>query len=69
MMDVTGTNYFKKGLGSGDPPELWNVEHPDRVRELHREFIEAGADIILTNTFGGNHYRRQSQLILLILLT
>ena len=31
---ATGTNYFKKGLGSGDPPELWNVDHPDRVREL-----------------------------------
>lgn len=54
---ATGTNYFKRGLGSGDPPELWNVDHPDRVRELHREFIEAGADIVLTNTFGGNHYR------------
>ncbi len=54
---ATGTNYFKRGLGSGDPPELWNVEHPDRVRELHREFIEAGADIVLTNTFGGNAYR------------
>lgn len=54
---ATGTNYFKKGLGSGDPPELWNVDHPDRVRELHREFIEAGADIVLTNTFGCNHYR------------
>ncbi len=54
---ATGTNYFKKGLGSGDPPELWNVDHPDRVRELHREFIDAGADIVLTNTFGGNHYR------------
>ncbi|MEM7426113.1 MAG: betaine--homocysteine S-methyltransferase [Pseudomonadota bacterium] len=54
---ATGTNYFKKGLGSGDPPELWNVDHPERVRELHREFIEAGADIILTNTFGCNHYR------------
>lgn len=54
---ATGTNYFKKGLGAGDPPELWNVEHPERVRELHREFIEAGADIVLTNTFGGNSFR------------
>ena len=54
---ATGTNYFKRGLGSGDPPELWNVDHPDRVRDLHREFIEAGADIVLTNTFGGNSYR------------
>ena len=54
---ATGTNYFKRGLGSGDPPELWNVDHPDRVRELHREFIAAGADIVLTNSFGGNAYR------------
>jgi 5-methyltetrahydrofolate--homocysteine methyltransferase len=45
------------GLVSGDAPELWNVDHPDRVRLLHRRFIEAGADIILTNTFGGNRHR------------
>jgi 5-methyltetrahydrofolate--homocysteine methyltransferase len=54
---ATGTNYFQMGLVSGDAPELWNVDHPDRVRSLHRRFIEAGADIILTNTFGGNRHR------------
>ncbi|MDE2446312.1 MAG: betaine--homocysteine S-methyltransferase [Alphaproteobacteria bacterium] len=54
---ATGTNYFQMGLMSGDAPELWNVEHPDRVRSLHKRFIEAGADIILTNTFGGNRHR------------
>jgi methionine synthase I (cobalamin-dependent) len=54
---ATGTNYFDMGLVSGDAPEMWNFEHPDRVRRLHREFIAAGADIILTNTFGGNRYR------------
>ena len=54
---ATGTNYFQMGLVSGDAPELWNFEFPDRVRSLHRRFIEAGADIILTNTFGGNRYR------------
>lgn len=54
---ATGTNYFQMGLVSGDAPELWNEEHPDRVRSLHRRFIEAGADIILTNTFGGNRHR------------
>jgi methionine synthase I (cobalamin-dependent) len=42
---------------SGDAPEMWNVEHADRVRTLHRQFIEAGADIVLTNTFGGNRHR------------
>jgi 5-methyltetrahydrofolate--homocysteine methyltransferase len=54
---ATGTNYFQMGLVSGDAPEMWNDEHPDRVRDLHRRFIQAGADIILTNTFGGNRYR------------
>jgi methionine synthase I (cobalamin-dependent) len=54
---ATGTNYFQMGLVSGDAPELWNVDHPERVRELHRRFIEAGADIILTNSFGGNRHR------------
>ena len=54
---ATGTNYFAMGLTAGDPPEMWNVDHPDRVAKLHREFVEAGADIILTNTFGCNKHR------------
>jgi methionine synthase I (cobalamin-dependent) len=54
---ATGTNYFQMGLVSGDAPEMWNFEHPERVRELHRRFIQAGADIVLTNTFGGNRHR------------
>jgi 5-methyltetrahydrofolate--homocysteine methyltransferase len=36
---------------------MWNFEHPERVRSLHRRFIEAGADIVLTNSFGGNRHR------------
>jgi len=54
---ATGTNYFSMGLQSGDAPELWNVEHPDRVGLLHQQFIDAGADILLTNSFGGSAYR------------
>jgi len=54
---ATGTNYFQAGLMSGDAPELWNFEHPERVRANHRGFIEAGADIILSNSFGGSAYR------------
>jgi methionine synthase I (cobalamin-dependent) len=54
---ATGTNYFGMGLMSGDAPEMWNFEYPDRVRDLHKRFIDAGADIILTNTFGGNRHR------------
>ena len=54
---ATGTNYFRMGLTSGDAPELWNVDHPEKVQELHRQFVAAGADIILTNTFGCNRHR------------
>ena len=54
---ATGSNLFDMGLMSGDAPELWNTEHPDRITKLHQSFVDAGADIILTNTFGGTQYR------------
>ena len=54
---ATGTNYFKVGLESGEPPEFWITDHPDRVIGLHQQFVDAGADIILTNTFGCNRHR------------
>ena len=54
---ATGTNLFEMGLMSGDPPEIWNLEHPDRIHALHQSFVDAGADIILTNSFGGNRRR------------
>jgi len=54
---ATGTNYFALGLMAGDAPELWSVDHPDRVSGVHEGFIQAGADIILTNSFGGTRYR------------
>jgi methionine synthase I (cobalamin-dependent) len=49
---ATGTNYFKAGLTSAEPPEFWTTERPEDVRRLHQQFVDAGADIILTNTFG-----------------
>jgi 5-methyltetrahydrofolate--homocysteine methyltransferase len=52
-----GTTLMELGLQFGDSPELWNVEHPDRVRQVHRGYLDAGARIILTNTFGGNRFR------------
>lgn len=52
-----GTNLFALGLETGDSPELWNVEHPDRVATVHRAFLEAGSDIVLTNSFGGSRHR------------
>lgn len=52
-----GTNLFDLGLAGGVSPELWNVGHPERVLAVHQSFVEAGADIILTNTFGANRFR------------
>jgi 5-methyltetrahydrofolate--homocysteine methyltransferase len=46
-----GTNLIELGLEVGVPTGVWNVDEPDRVRKVHRDFIEAGAQIILTNTF------------------
>ena len=54
---ATGSNLFERGLQSGDAPELWNADRPDRVAQLQRAFIQAGADIILTNSFGGTRHR------------
>lgn len=52
-----GTGLFRRGLETGDSPELWNVDHPERVTDVHREFVAAGSDVILTNSFGGNAFR------------
>lgn len=52
-----GTQLFARGLESGMSPELWNVEHPDRVMEVHRGYAEAGSQMILTNSFGGTRFR------------
>ncbi len=42
------------GLASGEPPEAWLLEHPEKVADLHRRFVEAGSDIVLTNSFGAD---------------
>ncbi|MFT5507547.1 MAG: methionine synthase I (cobalamin-dependent) [Hyphomicrobiaceae bacterium] len=54
---ATGTNLFDMGLTSGDAPDMWNLEKPDNIRKLHQSFVDAGSDIILTNTFGSNARR------------
>ncbi|CAM4141572.1 betaine--homocysteine S-methyltransferase [Palleronia rufa] len=54
---ATGTTLFNMGLSSGDSPELWNVDAPDNIRALYRGPVEAGSDLFLTNTFGGNAAR------------
>ncbi|GMQ94067.1 MAG: betaine--homocysteine S-methyltransferase [Acidimicrobiia bacterium] len=52
-----GTLLFERGLEVGGCPELLNVERPDIVAGIHKDYVESGADIILTNTFGGTRAR------------
>lgn len=54
---ATGTNLFAMGLEAGEAPELLNESTPETIATLHRKFVEAGADIILTNSFGGTRHR------------
>lgn len=52
-----GTELFARGLTAGDPPEAWNVDMPEQITSVHAGYIEAGSDIILTNSFGGTAFR------------
>ncbi|UWQ94214.1 betaine--homocysteine S-methyltransferase [Rhodobacteraceae bacterium M385] len=54
---ATGTVLFNMGLQSGDAPELWNVDHPERITKLYKGAVDAGSDIFLTNSFGGTAAR------------
>ena len=52
-----GTSLQARGLPRGYPPDLWSVERPEEVRWVHEAFVDAGADIIFTNTFGASRLR------------
>jgi 5-methyltetrahydrofolate--homocysteine methyltransferase len=52
-----GTRLFAMGLTSGDAPERFNAEAPGRIRDVHRGHLRAGADMVVTNSFGGNCFR------------
>ncbi len=52
-----GTMLIAKGLPLGRPPEEWNRDHPSLVRQVHASYLEAGAEVIGTNTFGGTRSR------------
>lgn len=54
---ATGTELFRRGLESGNPPEEWNVDRPEVIRDAYQAYVDAGSDIFLTNTFGGTRYR------------
>ena len=52
-----GTLLQERGLRAGETPEDWNVERPDDIAAIHRAYIEAGAEVIYTNTFGANRLK------------
>ena len=52
-----GTQLFAVGLTAGDPPEMWNLTHTEKIQAIHRNYIAAGSDLVLTNSFGGNRFR------------
>lgn len=54
---ATGTTLFNMGLSSGDAPELWNTDEPEKIRALYRGPVDAGSDLFLTNSFGSNAAR------------
>ena len=54
---ATGTLLQSMGMPPGQSPEAWVIEQPDQIRALHRGYIEAGSDLILTCTFGGTRFR------------
>jgi len=52
-----GTFLLQKGLQPGECPELWNLTHPDAVREIAQSYIDVGSDMIETNSFGGTSFK------------
>ena len=58
---ATGTKLQKYGLGGGDCPEAWILEHPEVIREIQRAYVEAGSDVIYAPTFGANRIKLEAQ--------
>ena len=56
---ATGTELIKRGMPGGVCPELWCYEHPQMIREVHQAYRDAGSDIVLAPTFGGNRCKLQ----------
>ena len=56
-----GTLLQEKGLKPGELTELWNIEQSEVIYNIHRDYLEAGSDLILANTFGANRCKFYSQ--------
>lgn len=61
---ATGTELQKRGYGGGVSAEQWVLEHPDAIRDLHRQYFDAGSDIVLAPTFGANRVKLEEYGIL-----
>lgn len=55
-----GTELIKNGFPKGACPESWNVEKPEIVKNIHKSYFDAGSDVVLTNSFGGNKIKLAS---------
>ena len=56
----TGTCLQTMGLPAGTPPEAWNLQNPEAIRSLHEQYLDAGSDVIATNTFGVNSLKYEN---------
>lgn len=56
-----GTSLQKEGLAPGEAPEKWNITHPEKIIEVHASFLNAGSELIETNTFGASYVRLQQE--------
>ncbi len=54
---ATGTELFQRGLTSGEPPEAWNLDQPEKIRSAYGAYVDAGSQLFLTNSFGGTSFR------------
>jgi len=52
-----GTTLMAEGLPSGDSPERWNLQEPEKVKSVHKRYFEVGSDVVLTNSFGANRLK------------
>lgn len=56
-----GSMLQERGLLPGELPELWNLSYPETVKEIHLEYLRAGADVVTANTFGANRFKYKKE--------
>ena len=57
----TGTLLQAAGLPMGELPERWNISHPNVIVKIHKDYYDAGSNIVCTNTFGANRLKFSSE--------